>query len=264
MSSAYKLDRDDSARARLSLLERLEDPATIAVLEGLGVNRGWRCLEAGAGGGSIARWLRSRVGPDGHVTALDQDVQRLEPLRREGIEVREHDLVKDSIEEASYDLVHTRQVLVHIPERDAVLTRLLRAVKPGGFVLLEEPDSRTDGPDPSAPEEQQELYHRVVASIYRFLEAAGLETTYGARVLGALRRAGFAELESSGRVRVFQGGQFEGGSPHLMAFRQIRAELVAHHVVSDEDLDRLLALGQDPGFAWRETMILATSGRRPA
>ena len=47
-------------RRRLEALSALHDPDTFARLVGLGVAAGWRCLEVGAGSGSVARWLAAR------------------------------------------------------------------------------------------------------------------------------------------------------------------------------------------------------------
>lgn len=65
-------------RERLRTLEALFDAGTIAELEARGIGRGWRCLEVGAGGGSIARWLADRVAPDGVVVATDRDTTVLD------------------------------------------------------------------------------------------------------------------------------------------------------------------------------------------
>ena len=48
---------------RLRALEAVLDAQTIERLDSIGVDRGWRCLEVGAGGGSIADWLCQRVAP---------------------------------------------------------------------------------------------------------------------------------------------------------------------------------------------------------
>ena len=55
---------------RLHLLEQMLDPDTIRILDQRGIQPWWRCLELGAGSGSIARWLASRC-PDGQVIATD-------------------------------------------------------------------------------------------------------------------------------------------------------------------------------------------------
>src|SRR5688500_13501668 len=69
---------------RLRTLEALLDAGTIQHLERRGVRRGWRCLEVGAGGGSIAAWLAARVAPEGSVVATDLDTTVLEALAHPG------------------------------------------------------------------------------------------------------------------------------------------------------------------------------------
>jgi hypothetical protein len=44
-------------RQRLKMLEAWLDDGTIQILDARGLEPGWRCLEAGAGGGSVAAWL---------------------------------------------------------------------------------------------------------------------------------------------------------------------------------------------------------------
>ncbi len=61
---------DDAERERLACLEQAVDPRSIRQLAALGVTRGWTCLDVGAGGGSITRWLARRVAPDGRVVAM--------------------------------------------------------------------------------------------------------------------------------------------------------------------------------------------------
>lgn len=76
---AYGFDASWSdERRRLALIERCYDPITTARLTQLGVAEGWRCLDVGAGGGSISRWLRDQVGPDGEVVAVDLDTRFFE------------------------------------------------------------------------------------------------------------------------------------------------------------------------------------------
>ena len=80
LSNAWEL-----ARRRLALLEAIHDPATFRRMETLGVRRHWSCLEAGAGYGSVARWLAGRVGERGSVTLLEE-------IEAPGLEVRRTDV----------------------------------------------------------------------------------------------------------------------------------------------------------------------------
>lgn len=56
------------------------DAGTIRRLRSLGVASGWRCLEVGAGGGSIVAYLCREVGPQGSVTAIDIDTRFVDEI----------------------------------------------------------------------------------------------------------------------------------------------------------------------------------------
>src|SRR5215471_10082473 len=116
------------ARERLAEVEAGRDPATIQSLEGLGVSAGWHCLEVGAGGGTITDWLCKRVGGSGRVVALDIDTRFVEQLQHPNLEVRGQDIAEVGVVEAdSFDLVHARMVLEHVPARDAALRNMVAA-----------------------------------------------------------------------------------------------------------------------------------------
>ena len=64
--------REVAEDERLTLLEQIFDPLSRRRRDM--VQPGWRCLEVGAGRGSMAVWLAEQVGPSGHVVATDIDV----------------------------------------------------------------------------------------------------------------------------------------------------------------------------------------------
>ena len=105
----------ETESARLGLLEASRDPGTMRQLEQLGVGPGWRCLEVGAGRGSIVRWLAEKVTPTGSVTAVDIDPRFLSDMP-ENVEVRALDIREDEVEAEAFDLVHCRALLMHLPD----------------------------------------------------------------------------------------------------------------------------------------------------
>jgi len=130
-SEEYLFDNDwKLVRERLAALERDRDYATIRCLEAIGVAAGWHCLEIGGGGGSIAAWLCERVGSMGSVLATDTNTRFLAALDYPWLEVRTHDVITDPLPPAEFDLVHTRLVLTHLPERERVLEKMLRRSNP--------------------------------------------------------------------------------------------------------------------------------------
>src|SRR2546423_3737663 len=91
--SGYALDPAWHAeRARLTSLTSLYDPATLRLCDELGPLDGWRCLDVGAGTGTVAQHLAERVGPGGQVVATDTDIRFLAPIATANLEVRHADV----------------------------------------------------------------------------------------------------------------------------------------------------------------------------
>ncbi len=135
MTSGYVFDNSlDDEGARLRLLERIADPRSIELLERFDIGPGWRCLELGAGGGSMAAWLADRIGPGGLVVAVDRDVTQCRHLDdHPGVEVVESDIEDVELAPGTFDLVHSRNVLMHIERSEKVIERALAALRPGGW-----------------------------------------------------------------------------------------------------------------------------------
>lgn len=123
---------------RFSGLEVTYDPATIRYLTGVGVADGWACWEIGAGGGSIANWLATRVGPAGSVLATDIDPRFIPASELGQLAVVRHDVTTDAVPAARYDLIHARLLLSHLPQRGDVMHRLVRGLRPGGWLVIED------------------------------------------------------------------------------------------------------------------------------
>ena len=130
----------DQARRRLALLEQYLDPITDRRLSSLGLSKGWHCLEVGGGGGSVARWLSDQVGADGRVVGTDIDPRFLEEIREPNFEAWKHDIAVDDLPTGEFDLVHTRWVLQHLEDPEAAIRRMIAALRPGGWLLVEEMD----------------------------------------------------------------------------------------------------------------------------
>ena len=140
VENGYVLAGVDAATeaGRLALLEQRFDAGTIRRLGDLGVMGGWRCLEVGAGHGSIARWLSQKVGPAGSVVAADIDTRFLTGVP-DNVDVRELD-IRELRLESDFDLAHCRALLMHLADPADALARIVASLRPGGVLLAEEGD----------------------------------------------------------------------------------------------------------------------------
>jgi SAM-dependent methyltransferase len=235
------------------------DPMTTAALARTGVTSGWHCLEVGAGSGSVAGWLARQVAPDGTVLATDIDPVPIPPLP--GLKVARHDIVRDPLPEAAFDLIHARLVLLHLPERIAVLHRMARALRPGGWLQLDEFDV-SYWPVLLAPDEKaRELYEKFAAAKISSMRSAGVDVTWGRRLGTAMRDGGLTEIDVVPRLQPWRGGS-AGARLQIHNTFHLRDALVGAGMV-DAELAEVREVMTDPDFM-ALCVLHSVRGRRPA
>jgi SAM-dependent methyltransferase len=250
-------------RRRHQALEETFDPGTIRRLVSCGVRAGWRCLEVGAGGGSIARWLCDRVAPGGDVLATDLDTTVLRELTRDNLEVRVHDVLADELPACAFDLVHARLLLAWLPEPERAIERLVAALKPGGVLVCEELDFVTAVADPHVAPPDAEAFERVVRAHNAVLAAGhGFDVSFGRRLPGDLADAGLAGVACEGTSTLWRGGAW-GGTLWQLTFVQLRERMAESGEADAGDVDRVIAMCADPAFASLSPLMMAAWGRRP-
>jgi len=242
------------ARQRLAVLEQCLDPATFRRIESLGLTSGWTCLEAGAGGGSVARWLCSQVGPTGRVTATDIDTRFLDALSEPNLDVMKLDLTSDTLPQGTFDLVHTRMVLMHIPARAAILHRLVSALKPGGWLLVEEQDVYPVLATASGP------YRQVWNAFMDSMLARGVARDWARNLPSVLASLGLHAVEAEASVSMFP-----GASPMAdfwsLTWKQVRQQIDAA-LAGPATLDGALNMLADPANWFIGPALIAAWGRR--
>ena len=254
----YALDNAwERARRRLSLLEQHLDPMTQRRLLALDLHQGSHCLEVGGGGGSIARWLCGRVGAGGHVTATDIDIRFLREIQQDNFEAVSHDITTADLPESKFDLVHTRWLLHHLPQPERVIDRMIAALRPGGWLLLEEVDFFPVKTSTSP------VYVDFMLALTSTIVAASGRDCLWARALPALvAERGLTDVGGEGDFAILR-----GGSPMAEFFQlsgeQMRDKVISSGALSGKRFDAGLALLNDPKFLAFAGAGIAVWGRRP-
>jgi SAM-dependent methyltransferase len=262
-AGGYLLDNAAAAAgARFTAFGALFDPSTFRHMTALGLAPGWRCWEVGAGGSSVVRFLAERVGPEGYVLATDIDVSWAEAAASgPPVEVRRHDVAADPAPEGEFDLVHARLVLVHVTDRQAALDAMVAALRPGGWLFIEDADPALQplscleelGPD-------QALANRLRTGFRALMAGRGADLAYGRTLPRLLRAAGLGEV---GADAAFPVALPECAQLETATITMIREQLVAEGVVTEEDIERHLANVAAGRLDLAQPPMIAAWGRRP-
>jgi SAM-dependent methyltransferase len=218
---------------------------------------GRRCLEVGAGAGSMAVWL---AGQAGEVVATDVAPQRIPARPR--LTVRQHDIVTDG-PLGRFDLVHARLLLGHLPRRTVGLQRMVEALAPGGVLLTGDFTVAPGAFVMSAPDEKTaDVLSRYLIAHVRALTAHGYDNDWSHRAPSAFEAAGLTGV----RFQSY-GSSWRGGGPGCRLLQagisQLRTALSAQGF-TDEDLSTTVAALTDPRLLLNGFLFAQTSGSAPS
>ena len=259
----YLLDnRQTEAGRRFAALAELFDPSTFRHLNALGLGPGRRVWEVGAGGPSVPEWLADQVAPDGEVLATDLDTGWLvQALDRPTLRVLRHDVGLDPPPEGSFDLVHARLVLVHVPQRDQALAAMVSVLRPGGGLVVEEADPALqpllclEETDPA-----QQLANRLKVGFRQLMADRGVDLAYGRTLPRRLRDAGLVDVRADAFFPITGPACVE---LERATIQQIRGRLLAAGLATEEEIEQHLA-NLSTGLLDVATSPLITAwGRRP-
>jgi SAM-dependent methyltransferase len=242
---------------RLALLERIFDP--VSRLRRSMVRAGWRCLEVGAGRGSMAVWLAEQVGPSGEVVATDIDVTYLEQLEVPNLEVRRHDILDGPLEQGTFDLVCSRLMLFHlVGHQEQAIRHMAWCLKPGGLLIDEDADWGATAPvDPSHP--LYAAYDRAWRG-GDWWASRGYDPLFGRTLSALFERAGLEVIEHDVSSEVVR-----GGSPWARWYREslsVIAEATGTQTAGQRrDHEIITSALTDPSIWFLRELLHGCSGR---
>lgn len=198
-AEVYALGADTDETARLQRQSEELQPearALLGRLRELGLRSGQTAIDLGCGPRGILDLLAEAVGPDGRVVGLDADPAHVAVARQyasnrgfANVEVLAGDARQTGLPAESFDLVHTRTLLVTIPEPAEVVAEMVRLARPGGLVASQEADAEFSICYPPLPE-----WDRLWALFRASFPRAGADLRLGRRLTELFREAGLTDV----------------------------------------------------------------------
>ncbi len=235
----YVLLGGEQAAKRLKLLARVKWPTTKTLLRRVGVRKGMRCLDVGCGNGAVTLKLALRVGNNGQAVGIDPDERCLEFARRKAARhklpaVFRVENVTGLRDVDAYDLVYARFLLTHLPKPEEALARMVRAARPGGWVIAEDIEFAAHFSYPPCP-----ALGRYVDLYQQAVQRKGADPNIGPRLVSLFLDSGLDEVQ----VEVVQPTYRRGTGKRIAAItmEHIQDAVVQLGLASTQEVEGIVA-----------------------
>ncbi|MCB9844789.1 MAG: methyltransferase domain-containing protein [Phycisphaeraceae bacterium] len=233
-------------------LSRLNDFFNAACLERMRLRPGERVIDFGSGLGQLTRAMARASGAP--VVGIERDPEQLETARRLADAAGESDLVEFRAGDATspplgdhewgtFDVAHARFVLEHVRDPRIVVGAMMRAVRPGGRVVVLDDHHPLMTPHPECPG-----FGAIWGAYMRSYDRIGVDPHVGARLVALLHGAGATGIRNS---MVFFGGCAGGEHWDLIVenlrgvIAGARETMLEHQLIDAPTLDAgLEAIGE--------------------
>ncbi|MFD7909836.1 class I SAM-dependent methyltransferase [Streptomyces sp. NPDC059752] len=238
---------------RIDLGALAYDDFTLARLRALGAGPGWRCLDVGAGTGTVARLLLERAGVS-EVLAVDRDTAFLRAHPAPGLTPLEADVTALDFSPGRFQLVHARFVLMHLRNWPRMIGKLASLVAPGGVLVL------GDAVDLTTPAAPTTTYGRVMRAMWQGLgDSLGTDVSWVPEYPEHLREAGLLSVGAEILVPPLLPGspisRFWAGT-----WERARGPMTATGLVDDAAIDAAIRYLDSPDCAALSPGLLTAWG----
>jgi len=238
-SNDYVLRGGDQGAERLRLLAEVKWPTTKALLDRMGIRQGMHCLDVGCGIGAVALQMAEIVGAGGRVVGVDLDSRCLELARQEArrrqlnVEFKAGSAI-DLPDDSKYDLVFSRFLLTHLQQPDAALRNMVRAVRSGGVVVVEDIQFTAHFCHPECI-----AFERYVALYQEVVRRNGGDPNIGPRLANMFLDAGMEEVDLEVVQPTFRNGP--GKRMAEVTMEHIRESVAGAGLATNEEIDAIVA-----------------------
>ncbi|HXA52774.1 MAG TPA: methyltransferase domain-containing protein [Candidatus Acidoferrum sp.] len=143
----YVLATGTAAVHRLWLLHGIYSPAGKRVLLQAGLRQGMKIADFGCGVGATTRMFAEMTGRFGRVTGIDVHAAQLDEARQAcangglaNVTFHHADACDTKLPAESFDLAYCRFLLLHLTNPADCIREMMRVLKPGGLLVIEDGD----------------------------------------------------------------------------------------------------------------------------
>jgi SAM-dependent methyltransferase len=266
-SGDYLLSSGVTEMQRLRLQAQVWEPAATEFLATLNINPGSRVLDLGCGAMGILGPLSRLVREGGMVIGLDSDATQLaaarsfvEEAKLRNVSIVKGDAFSTGLAAGSFDLAHVRFLFAPVGRDADLLTEMLRLVRPGGIIAIQEPDASCWNMAPPNPS-----WSALKAAILAAFRAGGGDFDAGCRTFGMLQAAGLRQVSQRNAVLAATGRHPYKGLP-LQFAGSLRKRILDGNLLSETQLDAYLRdaafVADNPASVMTTFIVTQVAGRK--
>jgi len=192
----------------------------------------------------MMRWMVDVVGETGKIVAVDIDTRFVANAALPNLEVCEADIRDISWSNNSFDLIHARYVLIHIADFQSALSKMLNSLKPGGWLVIEEPDFSA-ARALIGEKEECESVNKVNRAILRMFTDRGMDCSLGVKLPSIFQNFGL-QLHSVENDAPLSAGGSGVATMMKMSTVQLAQKYIATGEATDEDVQKYCRFAENP------------------
>ena len=203
----YILGDSSKESARLQRQADLWDPHAYELFERIGVRKGWKILEVGPGRGSLHLDLRRRV--RGPIDAVERSPIFAEFLASQCSRDKlghgklwNCDLIEAPLPKDHYDFIFARWVFLFLPDPLDHIKQLVRALKPGGTLAIQDYLRDTLNLVPRPPE-----WDSFMQADRAFFASQGGDVNIGSKLPQLFNASGLRDIEVTPHLKFGRPGE---------------------------------------------------------
>jgi SAM-dependent methyltransferase len=237
------------------------------LLDRLGLQPGWRAVDVGCGPLGVLDLLAARVGPTGEVVGIERDPRMAAigeaMLAQRGLRnarLVRGDAYATGLPRGTFDLAHTRLLLINLTDPARALAELVALVRPGGVVAVQDIDQVPWLCEPPHP-----AWDALVSTFLLLWRANGLDPLIGHRLPALLRAAGLVDVAVEVHARADPPGAYH--RTHLLSLiAALRGEIITRGLFTEQELAGLTSALRrhldDPATLVTRPLLFQAWGRK--
>jgi ubiquinone/menaquinone biosynthesis C-methylase UbiE len=252
---------------RLRLQAEVWKPAAEEFFASLSIRPGSHAVDLCCGAVGVLGSLSRAVGARGSVTGVENNPIRLNAARKfvddvdlSNVTIVEGAAAATGLPSDHFDLVHCRFLFAPTGQPDRILHEMLRLLRPGGIIAIQEPDGSCWDITP-----RYATWMRLKSAIFGALRADGGNFNAGRHTFGMLAAAGVRQISQRNMVLACHGRHPYKLAP-LQFANWLRPQIVSRMLMSEDRLEECLedaiAVAADRSTVMTSFLVTQVAGRK--